>query len=195
MDALKSHHFATSRQECTHDLPASSSAGDVDVQSLQHDMQQQFSIAGGSRVKILGVKHLWDGPGLELSGLDEVYVQPPSTNNPSLDAYYKHSTCGQVLLLQYTVSKRHATHAAPVVNFLKRLSPEDQRQAKMVFVIPGDNPQHFQAFQCHRWLGTTGKVRIAACRVALHLPVCVLAAAVVNMRWDIVTGPCVLSKG
>jgi hypothetical protein len=149
-----SHHFASLHQECAYGMLASTSA--ASAESLQHGMQQ-LSIAGKLSVRLPRVDHQWDSPELQLSSLDKVYVQPPSTNNPSLDAYYKHSESGQVLLLQYTVSKRHATRAAPVVSFLERLSPEDQQRAKMVFVIPGDNLQQFQIFKRQRWLGKEGK--------------------------------------
>jgi hypothetical protein len=132
-------------------------------QSLQHGTEHDWgNIRGAECVQLLQVKHRWDNPDLALTNVNQVYVQPPTTNNPSLDAFYKHTGCGQVLMLQFTVSRHHATRAAPVVRFLQRLTPEDRQQAKMVFVIPDDDMQQFKDFKRQSWLGRSGKVGVRA---------------------------------
>ena len=109
------------------------------------------------------VEHCWDGPGLNLMLAENVYVQPLGANNAAFDAYRsssKDDADRRCLLLQYTVSAHHGVRAAPVVAFLKRLRPEDQKLVKFVFVVPASPPTLYTEFSWQPWLGSLGKVNL-----------------------------------
>ena len=109
------------------------------------------------------VQHCWDGPGLDLMSAENIYVQPLSANNAAFDAYHSSSKDDKDrrgLLLQYTVSAHHGVRAAPVVAFLKRLRPEDQKLVKFVFVVPASPPTLYTEFSWQPWLGPLGQVNL-----------------------------------
>lgn len=114
-------------------------------------------------VQLAAVKHKWDRPGLGILSMDNIYLQPPSANNPAYDAYYCHSGgAGGVhsrFLLQYTVGKHHGVRAQYVLNFLERLNIADRAHVKLVFVIPASPVERYLHFKPQPWLGAKGQVR------------------------------------
>lgn len=124
-------------------------------------------------VHLRKVQHKWDAPGLDISGMDNLYLQPPGANNPTFDAYYSSSSNEgkHRLLLQYTVNGHHGVRAQHVIKFLQRLSEPDRKLVTMVFVVPTAHAERYLKFSWQPWLGHQGEVRprnaMASCLVTL----------------------------
>ena len=144
------------------DTVVSQQALDADALALQ-TQDWAGTLPAGDEVQLTPVKHLWDKPGLDISAMDNMYLQPASANNPAYDAFYSSSTgVGQQhrMLLQYTVSERHGVRARHIIDFLRRLSSSDRKLVKLVFVIPASPVERYLYFQPQPWLGAKGQVRL-----------------------------------
>lgn len=113
---------------------------------------QGMDLQDARMVHLPRVQRVWDAPGKVPSPLQrQVYLQPPTSNNPSWDAYYAHDD--QRYVLQYTVSNQHGVKQAPIKKLLARLSLKED-DAKLVFVVP---EQVYDTFTWQPWQGSRGK--------------------------------------
>jgi len=126
------------------------------------EVQLTGTMPACDEVQLTAVKHLWDKPGLDISAMENMYLQPASANNPAYDAFYSSSTGvghRDRMFLQYTVSERHGVRARHVIDFLRRLRSSDRERVKLVFVIPASPAERCLHFQPQPWLGAKGQVR------------------------------------
>jgi hypothetical protein len=142
-------------EQVSHHLPTSDAleaASDTSGACMAGQALQQLGLDVGSTY-LPNVQRVWDSPGTDISGLQQVYLQPPTANNASWDAYYAHE--GQRYVLQYTVSRRHGVKQAPILQLLKRLQLRAD-EVKLVFIVPAQPTTLYDAFSWQPWQGIRG---------------------------------------
>lgn len=178
-----SHHYAGQTMHEGGGLDDPMQVGSAEcsgaIQLAQQAQMWAGTLPSAEVVHLKKVDHKWDAPGVNIAAMENVYLQPPSANNPAFDAYYNGSggvTGGEVkqrLLLQYTVSEHHGVRAQHIIKFLQRLSEPDRKLVTMVFVVPSVPAERYLQFSWQPWLGADGKVCLHSLR-HLALQLCIL---------------------
>jgi len=148
-DYEASHHLPISDPM---DIASGASGSSMAVVGQASSQLQQLDLDTRS-VHLPSVQREWDNPKKDISKLDNVYLQPPTANNASWDAYYTHGD--QRYVLQYTVSRHHGIKQAPIRQLLDRLQLGTDK-VQLVFVVPVQPAELYDTFSWQPWQGVRG---------------------------------------
>lgn len=144
-DFMMPHHYNTGTSDASHYEQQHTQAEVLEAQLQALSVKDTLHLPGP-------LHHKWDRFG-QLADLQDTYLQPASSSNAAWDAVI----CSpEPLILQYTVSTQHGVKAQPIMQLLQRFGEQQQKAARLVFVVP---PEVFPMFKWQKWQTVRGAPR------------------------------------